>query len=248
MKNIKIALVIILLALALYSGINAGYYLHDGYINKDLNENLRSEFYELDEGGVGKSSTEAYDDVYNGKFTSLKEINDDTVGWIRIPGTRIDYPVVKNDNNIYYLKHGFDKNKSKRGSIFMDYRNSGSGRDLNTCIYGHNMKDGSMFGDLIKYKDAAFFHDHPFIEYETEKGATVWRIFSVYVYREQDDFFNLEFENQDEYGEYILDCAKRSVHDADIDILKDDVMMTLLTCTYEHVNARLIIHAKLIDS
>lgn len=183
MRNFKIALIIILLATALYSGVKAGCHLYDGYINKGLNEKLRNDFHRSEEA-IGEISAELTDEyIYKEKFMRLKKINDDITGWIHVPGTEIDYPVARGSDNSYYLKHGIDKKRSARGSLFMDYRNLGIGQDFNTVIYGHNMKDGSMFGDLVKYKEASFFYDHSLIEYVTEQGMTTWKIFSIYIQR-----------------------------------------------------------------
>ena len=93
----------------------------------------------------------------NADFTKLVELNDQSVGWITIDGTAIDYPVVQGDDNSYYLTHDFNNSSSIQGSIFMDYRNQPDFSDWNNIVYGHNMDNGSMFGALVKYRKQAFY-------------------------------------------------------------------------------------------
>ena len=103
-------------------------------------------------------------------WVNLKAINGDIIGWIQIEGTEISYPIVKGTDNSYYLKHTFEKNTNAAGAIFMDYTNSSDFQDCNTLIYGHNMKNGTMFHDLVNYKEESYFRQHQnIIIYTPEK-------------------------------------------------------------------------------
>ena len=113
------------------------------------------------------------------------EINDDTIGWITIEGTSIDYPIVQASDNCYYLTHDCNCNESKYGSIFMDCHNAADFSDNHTILYGHNMENGSMFHDLNEYSSHVFFDEHTYIE-----------VYSQDAYREMGEFFLPIVQNQ----------------------------------------------------
>ena len=108
------------------------------------------------------------------------EINDDTIGWITIEGTSIDYPIVQASDNSYYLTHDCNDNKPKYGSIFMDYHNASDLSDKHTILYGHNMKNGSMFHDLNEYDSHVYLDEHTYIKVYSQDVYRKWAIFSTY--------------------------------------------------------------------
>lgn len=228
-KKSEVILIVSLSAVLIYSGVSIGRYLYDGYSNKVFNENLRKEYHQ----------SRSVD-----PFESLLELNKDVVGWIKIPGTEIDYPVVQAEDNEFYLDRNLKKESSSRGSIFMDYRNSNDVKDYNTVIYGHHMKDGSMFAGLSSYKNRSFYADHAFIEYDSLKQPIRWQIFSVYIAEPSDDFLQVSFSNDVEYTQYLDKIINRSIYETGVKVTKDDRILTLVTCSYEFKNARLVVHAK----
>lgn len=250
-KIIKIFLAVILFAVAIYSGMEIFKYFYAGYAYEKINESIREEYYDSESSTIKEgleqhlSGIDRKEDKSN-KFKRLWDINSDIVGWVRVPGTKIDYPVVKDKNNDYYLRRNINKEWALRGTIFMDYRSHENAEDLNTVIYGHNMKDGSMFGNLSKYKNKDFFVENQYVEYDYPGATTKWQIFSVCVYKSEDDFFKVTFNNQKEYEIFIADCKKRSIYDTDILIEENDRILTLMTCTYETDDARLAVYAKLV--
>ena len=127
-------------------------------------EDLRTYVKETDEDDhtEGTDGSDGKQTVVD--FKALKKINPDIVAWIRIPDTSIDYPVVQGNDDSYYLTHTFKKTEHVAGAIFLDSDNYADFSDDKNIIYGHNMKDGSMFGDLKKYKDPKFAGEHPYIE------------------------------------------------------------------------------------
>ncbi len=238
MKNwekIRLILIILLSAVLIYSGAKIGSYLYDGYSSRALNEGLRKEYHQLRCADPGDPAD---------PFKGLLEMNKDVVGWIKIPDTEIDYPVVQTEDNDFYLNHNLKRERSSRGSIFMDYRNSNDEKDHNTIIYGHNMKDGCMFAGLSAYKDRSFYADHALIEYDSLKQPMRWQIFSVYVTEPSDVFLQISFNNDVEYEQYLDMIKSRSKYETDVKATKDDKILTLVTCSYEFKNARLVIHAK----
>lgn len=176
----------------------------------------------------------------------LGTLNDEYVGWISIDDTRIDYPVVKTDNNDFYLNHNFYKERDKTGSIFIDYRNSVDQLDKNTILYGHNMKDKSMFGSLSKFKDSSFFENHKNISFELFNNTYTWGIFSVYTDRDT-EWLKTSFSTTEEFTKYIQIVKAKSLIEVPAEVDDEDTLLTLSTCTNVDEDERIIIHAKLIE-
>jgi len=253
-KMIKRVALYIVIAVFLYSGYHIAQYLYDGYVSNKLNERLKQQYeviqkeqQELNAIEQGTLTEEQMKQRYKEQYEQLLEINSDIVGWISIDNTEIDYPVVQSSDNDYYLNHNVEKQSSARGSIFMDYRNKNVNDDIHTVIYGHHMKDGSMFGELSKYKDAAYYKEHDTIIFEGIEESTKWQIFSVYIYSPEDQFFEYEFEDEQQYTAYLDKIMKKSRYDTDVEVTENDQLLTLVTCTYEVTDARFIIHAKRIQ-
>lgn len=181
------------------------------------------------------------------KFKELAKMNEDIVAWINVDSTAVDYPVVLGDDNDYYLNHGLDGNWNIAGSIFMDFRNRGDGSDRNMIMYGHHMKNGSMFKGLIAFKDPEFYKNHGKITFETPNGEENWQVFSAYV--TSTDFYYIEtyFENDESFDYFVDSVAKKSMHGYDENSKGIERIMTLSTCSYEFKNARFVVHARLLD-
>ena len=249
--NTRKAILFILVVVFLYSGYQLALYLYDGYTSNQLNDRMRQQFEAtqltpLENSGneQGELTAEQVKQQRQARFHQLHEVNPDIVGWLNIENTSIDYPVLQSEDNDYYLNHNVDKQASRRGSIFMDYRNTRIRDDIHTVIYGHHMKDGSMFGELSKYKDAAYYRNHPTITFEGIEEATAWDIFSVYIYSPDDQFFEYEFSDQQHYEAYLQKIIEKSHYATGVSVTSDDHLLTLVTCTYEVSDARFIIHAK----
>ena len=165
--------------------------------------------------------------------------NTDFTGWLRVEGTKIDYPVVRGNDNIYYLNRDFLKKTSKAGAIFMDYRNIGQFSDKHTVIYGHYMKDGTMFGDLHQYKSKAFYDENRIIEFEGLYENKSYTIFSVTLETADDYEIDLKLSN-DAYLNQILGT---SIHETRLIPESSMAILTLVTCSYEVDNGRILIHA-----
>jgi sortase, SrtB family len=181
-------------------------------------------------------------------FGTLKKINKDIVGWINIPDTRIDYPVLKGKDNKYYLTHSVNNEKIRNASIFMDYRNDAKNLDFNTIIYGHNMHDGSMFANIPMYKKELFFNKNPYIYFDTVDSKYKWEVFSVYVTDTKFDYLMTGFKTEQECKKFINTIIEKSLFKNDIDVSPADRILTLSTCSYEFKSARTVLHAKLIKS
>ncbi|SHF12075.1 class B sortase [Alkalibacter saccharofermentans] len=179
------------------------------------------------------------------KFISLLEINKDVIGWISIENTRVDYPVVLGFDNEHYLDHDFYGKKSRAGTIFMDFRNRSEKKHL--ILYGHNMRDGSMFKDLIKYKKESFFYDNPIIQFDFLSRNERWEIFSAYVTDTNFYYIETSFKNNAEFTSFIDEIKGKSKYKTDIYPEANDQILTLSTCTYDFSDARFVIHARKIN-
>ena len=175
------------------------------------------------------------------------EENADIIGWIRIPGTNIDYPVVLGTDNRYYLDHDINRSQSRSGSIFMDYRNNARLEQKNTILYGHHTRAHTMFTDLMNYKKQLFFKQNALIEMYTLERKTTWLIFSAYVTDTKFYFIQTNFPTVESFEPFLEAIRRRSKYFRPIDLSPQDQVLTLSTCTYEFADARFVVHAVLLD-
>jgi len=178
----------------------------------------------------------------------LKQSNPDTVGWLTVNNTTVNYPVVQSTNNSYYLNHDFNKNANSLGWIFMDYRNSAYELDQNTVIYGHNLaRDKIMFGNLSATLNPNWYTkaNNQFITFNTASGDMQWRIFSIYIIAATNDYLYNAFETQEEFLNFANAMKARSINDFAVEIKENDKILTLSTCQ-NNGKSRLVVHAVLV--
>ena len=173
--------------------------------------------------------------------------NEDIIGYLTVDGTNIKYPIAhkpEDETNSYYLSHSLDKNENFAGSIFMDYQCKSDFSSYNTVIYGHNMKDSSMFHDLRYFRDKSFFNEHRYIQVITEKGSIDYIIFSCYQTSIYFNYIKAVFESRDEFGGLLEMMVKKSMYTTGIEVTQYDDIITLSTCTSTPDNLRFVIHGK----
>jgi sortase B len=178
-------------------------------------------------------------------FDKLKEQNSDTIAYLTIENTSIEYVVVKTTNNDYYLRHNFKKEYNIAGWIFADYRNKFDGTDKNIIIYGHNMKDGSMFSNLKNALDKKWQNEQHTITLKTKEKETKYQIFSAYTIEPEEYYLQTEF-NEINYLNFIEKIKERSTNNYNINVETTDKILTLSTCN-DSGNKRIVVHAKEID-
>ncbi|HEY5557986.1 class B sortase [Acetobacterium sp.] len=176
-------------------------------------------------------------------FEGLKALNPETVGWVSIEGTPLDYPVVQTDNNDYYLSHNFEKNPAIEGTVFLDAV-CDSKKSRNDILYGHYMRDETMFGVLWQYQDEAFLKEHNLIKYDRPSDSGEWEIFSVYTTEADYDYRQPEFANDNDFISYMNRVKDRSIYDTGVVLNPTDSVLTLSTCIYTFDNARFVVHAR----
>ena len=185
--------------------------------------------------------------VSNGYVASLLQLNPQTVGWINIKNTNIDYPVVQATNNKYYLDHNFNFEEDRDGWVYMDYRDDPINLSKNTIIYAHNRYySGVMFGSLYKatYKSWYTNKENQIIKFDTLYGEHKWKIFSIYNTPVTSDYLQVKFDSDEEWLMFIQSLKQKSIYDFGVSINTEDKILTLSTCAPK---GRLVVHAVMIE-
>ena len=228
------------------------HYIYLWYIDNKKTENILNEIYE--NTNVSSDNISVDNDlkieVENIDFNKLINKNPDTIGWIKVLGTDINYPVVQTNNNDFYLTHSFDKSYNKAGWIFADYINKNlknNELDKNTIIYGHNRQNNSMFGTLSNvFKEEWLSNkENHYINFSTLNNNMVWEVFSTYIIEKEEYYIQSNFSSNEEYISFLNTIKNRSTYKYDVNISKEDKILTLSTCTNVG-EGRTVLHAKLI--
>ena len=238
LKNIIINFIfLVFITLMLFSGIKIFRWLKENKQNKDVLDSIsKSALIDKSIDGIDK---------YNIDFESLKETNQDTIAWLKVNGTDIDYPVVKTTNNDFYMTHSFDKNYNSAGWVFMDYKNKFDGTDRNMVIFAHNRRDGSMFGTLKKILSEEWQsnEDNFIIPFITENEKSEYQVFSVYRIEKEDYYITTNFGSDEEFQKFIDKTKSRSIKHFGVEVTTNDQILTLSTCA-DNNKYRVVLHAK----
>lgn len=258
-KKQKIRKIVVLIAIVVFIG--ALYYVLDFYIfgpmrNNAITSEIQSIAYnKKDDDGSEDKNGPAQD------WDALKDINDEIVGWITIPDTVVDYPVLEHIGddryNQYYIDKSYKKDGTEFGSIFIDYRSTDSTKSRNVIMHGHNMRDGSQFHTILNYShegdldgDLDYYREHPVIIFNTPDGDAKYKIISVFktsTRYEHGEFFNYmqgEFNSDAEFMNFVYNTRIRSMFDIPVTVNEKDQIITLSTCCYEFYQWRCVIVAR----
>ena len=183
------------------------------------------------------------------KVEKLQEENEDIVGWIEIEDTNISYPVLQGKDNEYYLNHNYKKEKSQKGSIFLDANYDWSIPSNNLIIYGHNIVNDLMFKDLLKYANEEFYKEHPVIRFTTKENDGEYEIISAFkskVFNKSDTnvfrYYNfINAETEEEYNEFVENAKKASLYDIEETAEYGEELITLITCSYHTTDGRFVV-------
>lgn len=180
-------------------------------------------------------------------FNELLAKNSDTVGWIQVKGTNINYPIVQTTDNSYYLTHAFDKTSNDAGWVFMDYRNDAVNFNQNTIIYAHSRLTGSMFGSLKNILESSWYtnKNNHIIRLSTPTENTMWQVFSVYTIPKESYYITPNFNSNEAYQEFLNTMKSRSEVEFSAEVNTNDKILTLSTCK-DNFGNRVVMHAKLI--
>lgn len=254
-----------LLGLALVIG--SGAYLCSVFMEYNAGENEYEELQQLVFSQVGQNAADTTTDVnisvggtevaeVSGPseadlqimqaIGALKEENDEVIGWITFDNMELSYPIMQGEDNDYYLTHTFSGETNSAGSIFMEAANTPNFEDCHTIIYGHNMKNLSMFGQLKKYKTEEFYEAHQYFTIYTEDHVYRYQIFAYYDIVETGDVYMIGFLPDEEFQEFINQMLRRSYYDTDVEVTAQDKVITLSTCSTE--GNRFVVNAKRIET
>ncbi len=256
----------IILFISVIVFLGSGGYLVYKYFGEPLLEQMELSSYKKDykseepstaDDGVWnneepKKEEERLEDGTLASFKVIRELNSDVVGWITIPNTQIDYPVVQAADNYFYLRHNINKEYNYSGCPFLDFRNSvkpGSGT-RNFIIYGHHRRNGTMFAKLTNYNDIEFYKENPVIRFDTIYERSEWVVFSNFrattswATGTPFNYIQTDFKDDADYLKLIDEIKKRSLITTPVDIAADDQILLLSTCSYEKSNWRMVIAAR----
>lgn len=180
-------------------------------------------------------------------FDNLRTTNSDTVMWISVDGTNVNYPIVQTTDNDYYLNHNFNKKKTSTGWPFLDYRNSKELTDANTIFYGHNLLNKTAFGSVANLFTKEWFNssNHKIIVLTGDMIYT-YEVFSVYYSTPEVYYLQVNFSNDSHYAEFINTISGKSIWNFNTPVSTEDKIITLSTCTDDNKNRR-VVHAKLVS-
>ena len=179
-------------------------------------------------------------------FSVLKNKNKDIVAWLYSEGTPINYPIAQSKDNDYYLRRLLNGKYNQAGTIFMDYRNNSNFEDFNTIVYGHNMKNDTMFGTLTNYEKQDYFNEHKNMYLFTENKNFKIELFAGYVTSSENDIYN--FPKNSDTNENLIKMAKeKSTFKSDVEVNSYDKIITLSTCSYDYEDARYVLFGVLKD-
>lgn len=243
MKKMKVFVQVLSLIVFFVCCVYMGVYFYKDY-------HLRSDFSEVREmADAGEDNIYAENGMLN-EYYEMYLRNDDMVGWVSIDDTNINYPVLyKNTDNDYYLHRNFEREYSESGIPFMDRECSLAKPSDNLIIYAHNMKNGTMFANLLKYSDEEFLCEHKIIKFSNlyERGEyTVIAVFKTQVgTRNEFKYYNFtEASSADDFDNYVSAAKALSIHSIDESAVYGDELLTLSTCSYSRKNERFVVVAK----
>ena len=242
--------------------------LNNTVLKEEIHQNITNQYEDSDENSLEMTPPDISINQNNNDITNQQPIitnkidinflnvnlnyysqkNSETVAWIQINGTKINYPVVQHSDNDFYLEHDIYKRNTKNGWIFGDYRNNFENFNNNTIIYGHNLINGTMFGTLPKLLNKNWFSNpnNHYIKLSTKNTNTVWQIFSVYKITPTTDYLQTRFNSTIIYQNFLNTLKNRSEYNFNLDLNYSDKIITLSTCDNTGTK-RVAIHAKLIN-
>ena len=221
-------------------------------INKEeLKKNTPNQYEDLIENvpqdSSDKNSTQINTNYINVNLNPYIAKNNETVGWIQVNGTNINYPIVQHSDNNFYLEHDFYKRKTNNGWIFADFRDNFDKFNNNTIIYGHNLINRTMFGSIPYLLNKNWFNNanKQYIKLSTKKTNSIWQIFSVYKINPTTDYLQSIFNSTENYQNFLNTLKNRSIKNFNTNLSYTDKIITLSTCD-DTGNKRVAVHAKLI--
>lgn len=245
-NTVQKIIISILVIVIIISALNILKILHDYNTADDANSDLQERFVTTLEPTSQQEKTpqpklQAPIEI---DFDALLNENEDIIGWIYCPDTPINYPVVQGTDNNEYLRSDLYGKYLISGTVFVDYRNGNIGEDRNYIIYGHNMKNSTMFGTLVKYKEPSYYDTHPIIYFLTPEYNYIIELYAGMVVAQDSIVYQPE-PDQAALSEFLNEIKDQSTFESAVEISDSDSIITLSTCSYEYDHARYIVVGKL---
>lgn len=250
MRRIEKVLLMVFLVVSMVSGKYLLDYCQDSYDN-------RQNYRQVEKIAFPEKDTEDDDTGFNADnpmtaiddfdYQALLDENSDCIGWLKIDGTDISYPVVQGEDNEFYLHHDFQKNYAICGTLMLDYRNDIEAGQEHLIIYGHQMKDGSMFKQLHGYKKEEFYYEHKEITLYLENQKYQYEVAAVYVTNvaQSGGYYDfLHKETRKQQMDYLQQMAAYQLYPTGVTVREEDELLSLSTCEYSSTNGRLIVLAR----
>ena len=262
-RNIMIILVIIVsFSMLIYASINIFKWFIDNNKSQQIITDLEEKIVVTQDNEISGNTVQNEEEIKENDpywdfikmslidvdINELKEINDETVGWLKVNGTNINYPFVQASDNKYYLTHDFYKQNNGGGWVFLDYRNKPNLEDKNNIIYAHGRANETMFGSLKNILSSDWINDQKnfTIQVSTQNKNTLWQVFSIYKILNTNDYITTNFNNDEEFSSFITKLINRSNFDFKTTVNKNDIILTLSTCYNDY--QKVVLHAKLIKT
>lgn len=182
-------------------------------------------------------------------FNNLHDKNENFYGWILIDGTKIDYPLMQGPDNAFYLEHNINNEKDKRGMLIMDTKCDINSKNAHLIVYGHNVHDGDLFGELINYKDTGYEKYHPYIQLDSIYGSKKFKVFAAFrttVEEAQEDealFTTYSYDTLEDFNKMLEWVDKKALYDTGVKPEYGDEILSLVTCEYTKENGRFVVMA-----
>ena len=238
-------------------GYGVSYFMERKSIQEDSQKLLDSVVVDeiAVENNVDIESEEIDENLETERMLQIKELQNqypELKAWIEIEDTNINYPVMQGTDNTFYMNHNYKKEYSRWGALFVDKDYVWNPASSNKLIYGHNFSDGVMLSDLLKYKDEAFYLEHPTIRFTTAEEDTEYDIIAVFYsrvyYQDEEDVFRYYYfvnaENRDEYNEFINNAKAASIYNIRKAAVYGEELLTLSTCEYSSQDGRFVVVAR----
>lgn len=254
MKRTEKVLLIVFLVVTLICGKYLLDYWQDSYDNRQNYRQVEEIAFpekDTEEDGTGSNADNLMTEIDDFDYQALLDENADCIGWLKIDGTDISYPVVQGEDNEFYLRHDFQKNYAICGTLMLDCRNDIDAGQEHLIIYGHQMKDGSMFKQLNGYKKEEFYHEHKEITLYLENQKYQYEVAAVYVTNvaQSGGYYDfLHKETRKQQMDYLQKMAAYQLYPLGVTVREDDELLSLSTCEYSSTNGRLIVLARRIGA
>ena len=231
-------------------------HIYEKEVAKNTLEDEERVIEENEETVIGKNTEEQKKETE--RMLQVKQLqgqNTDIVGWLEIENTNINYPVLQGADNNYYMTHNYKNEKSKNGSIFLEANYNWNIPSNNLLIYGHNLGNGMMFQELLKYEKKSFYQEHPVIRFTTAEEDTEYEIISVFksrvYYKSEKNVFRYYYfinnESEEEYNEFVKNAKNASLYPIDATASYGDQLITLSTCSYYVEDGRFAVVGRKIE-